>query len=264
MSQQAGGDSFANQFQTVITTQAAPAAPAVTPVAAGATTVAFGQKVDSLYVPRFKGQKGYTKRFAILDASRVYVAQTHFFDFKSVKSAHCWSGDCCKADNPRQSYLVPGLSYDTNKDGDVCGSKISIEYMRCSTAMWDLLCMIHKSQPVDTIDLYIACEDDQYQKLKIVPAGPAFWRKPEFAQTWAPAVMVEYKGKVERVLRSEARYLAALPTSNDPAELERYRNECNAEFRRLSGEEKGEAAAPGHAKDTAPAFDMSQFLGMKQ
>lgn len=107
----------ASPATSTVTTPAAPvtASPATitlpqqgpmtaTVVGGSPSVVAFGQKVESVFVPAFKGTKGYTKRFAVINPSRVFVAQIHFHD--TLKGFHCFNGACCRADNPRQYYLV--------------------------------------------------------------------------------------------------------------------------------------------------------------
>lgn len=233
---------------------------AATVVGGGTTVVGFGQKVESNYVTRFRGVKGYTKRFAVLNPNRVFVSNTHYAEGQ-LKNFHCFGGACCKTETAKQSYLVPGLAYDTDKDGNPCSPKISIEYLKCSPGQWDLLTMLHRSQPIDQIDLFILCEDDAYQKIKIVPAGLAVWRQ-EANRQWAMAVIAEYNVKVDRILRSEAKYLGKLPDDlNDVAEMARYRKECESAFAKAQNAAGDVAAGAAHAAaEQRPTFDMAQFL----
>lgn len=227
--------------------------PTATVVSASAGVISFGQKVESVYVPRFKGVKGYTRRIAIVNPSRIFVATTHYH--QTLKAFHCFNGSCCRADNPKQNYLIPVQVYDTNKDGQVISPKVQCEYLQCPSGQWELLTMIHASTPIDTIDLGVICEDDKYQKLKIAPAGPAMWRQN--AQ-WAAQVVAEVNGKADRILRSAGRYLAKLPDNREDVEaMNAYRSACEAALSKANSETV--EAAPA-AQVAAPAFDVSKFL----
>jgi hypothetical protein len=239
----------------IVPTNTAMSAPVTVPIAPAstsasddnyddmATTVEVGDRISEYPIDKFRAVKGKVSRIAIL--SRKWKAVKSHFE-KGVGNFYCFDGVCCQGEKGRakRKYLVPVQVYETDIKGQVITKAVNIQYLVLSGRDYEPLSLIDSGQPLNTGDLNVLCEDEQYQtKNFILIPGKALWLQDEEMKT---AVVAEYKRLEPFILKAFARKLGSSP------------EESQAMFLKLKNASSGFSGAVDAAQGQAiahPAID---------
>lgn len=109
--------------------------------------------------------------------SKVVAIKTHYSE--ELGSYLCFGGRCCEVDGlPRIKYLLPILTYDTNKAGKPVSKDIDYKVLAIGKDSYeDIMTIADLNGGITNIDLLVTCKDEQYQKLSFAVAGESRWKK---------------------------------------------------------------------------------------
>jgi hypothetical protein len=249
-----GGDEQETVAENEAAEQVMAAAPAPAPVASapaatapavdeedggelmGVHAIQVGTVESRRPINKFRGMKNFTRRIGVL-SNQIFFAKTHYE--QGIGLFYCFEDACCDATDAQGRYILPIIVYDTNKDGDVISPKFTIEYLAIGEGAYKNLNLLNKAYPLSTLDLYVSCEDEQYQKNAYQSAGPALWLQNE---AFKAAVVDAYNRLWKHVLRSYAKRLGKTKV------------EANAAYQRLKGEQPA-----GEAGAAVSAFDINKY-----
>lgn len=139
----------------------------------------IGVKVSRVPIDKYKASASKIDRIGFL-LNKVIPIKMHYIE--GVGSIICFHGKCCEvAGTPMVRYLFPIVVYTTDSDGNICGSKISLQMLSLGEDAYKTIITINKSCAamggMDHVDLLVTCTDETYQKMTFVQAGPAVWRQ---------------------------------------------------------------------------------------
>jgi hypothetical protein len=148
-------------------------------VEAGADIGEIGMKVSRVPIEKYKASASKIDRIGFI-TTKVIPVKTHYFEGKG--SIMCFHGKCCElGGNPAVRYLFPIAVYQTDTEGNVCGSKVSLMMLSAGEDLYKTIQTLHKGSAsmggIDHVDLLVTCTDEKYQKLSLVQAGPSIWRQ---------------------------------------------------------------------------------------
>lgn len=168
--------------------------------------VAFGSKVSSVPIPRFKASKDTKARIAVL-SKQVLTLKTHYT--KETGSFVCLEDKCCELEGlPRVRYLVPIVQYSTNKAGAIVGQDLELKVLSLGAETYDALvdAISFSGRSVQDVDVICTCSDEQYQKLSFAADASkgAQWR----AFPSAKAIIEKYKNNKSKLYMAVARRIS--------------------------------------------------------
>jgi hypothetical protein len=169
-----------------------------------AQTIEVGQKVSDYPIEKFSAIKGKVLRISVLSRKWKKV-RTHFV--KGIRRFYCFDGVCdqTKEGPPKIHYLIPLQVYETDVKGEIISKSVNIQFLALASKYYDSLSLIDSAQPLNTIDLKVICEDEQYQSNNYIPVpGKAMWLQDE---EFKKAVVTEYKRLEPFILKAFARKL---------------------------------------------------------
>ena len=225
-----------------------------------AQTIEVGEKVSDYPVDKYRAVKGKVDRIAIL--SRKWKAVKSHFE-KGMGSFYCFDGVCCQSDSGRakRRYLVPVLVYETDIKGEVLTKAINIQYLVLSGKDYEPLAITDAAQQINTMDLKIICNDEQYQsKTFMAVPGQALWlQDAEFKK----AVAVEYQRLEPYIIKAFARKLGRTPEESETNYLKSKKPDTAFEFGKTGGGFPAIApqTATSGASPVSEAFDIDNHLG---
>lgn len=202
----------------------------------GVHAIQVGTVESKRPINKFRGMKNFTRRIGVL-SNQIFFAKTHYE--QGIGLFFCFEDACCDVTDAQGRYILPIIVYDTNKDGDVISPKFTVEYLAIGEGAYKNLSLLNKTNALNTIDLYVSCEDEQYQKNAYQSAGPALWLQNE---AFKAAVTEVYNRLWKHVLRSYAKRLGKTKV------------EANAAYQRLRGEQPG-----GEAGAAVATYDLSKY-----
>jgi hypothetical protein len=131
----------------------------------GTSTVSFGKTVSNVPVTRFKGQKDFKARIALV-WDQVQTVKLHYV--QGIGSFVCFGGKCCDLEGlPRVRYLIPVIQYNTDRNGKIIDDNIELKTLAIGaetySALADVITM--SGRGVTEVDIIVSCSDEQYQKL---------------------------------------------------------------------------------------------------
>ena len=131
----------------------------------GDNYVAFGTKVSTVPIPRFKASKDMKARIAIL-SKQVLCLKTHYIP--GIGSIVCLEDKCCELEGmPKIRYVIPIVVYTTNKNGAVVSEDIELKALVLGVEQYEALAdaINFSGRDVQDVDIVCTCSDEQYQKL---------------------------------------------------------------------------------------------------
>lgn len=145
---------------------------------AGADVGEIGMKVARVPIERYKGSASKIDRIGFI-SRMVIPVKYHYIPEKGY--IMCFRGRCCELlGNPTIRYLFPIVVYQTDSEGNVSGGKISLMMLSAGEDLYKTIQTLHKGSAnfggIDHVDLLVTCQDEKYQKLSLVQAGPCIWR----------------------------------------------------------------------------------------
>ena len=148
-------------------------------VEAGADIGEIGMKVSREPIEKYKASASKIDRIGFI-TTKVIPVKIHYIDGKGY--IMCFHGKCCElGGNPAVRYLFPIAVYQTDTEGNVCGNKVSLMILSAGEDLYKSIQTLHKGSAsvggIDHVDLLVTCTDEKYQKLTLVQAGPAIWRR---------------------------------------------------------------------------------------
>ena len=204
--------------------------------------VSLGTKVARYPISKFRGVQGFIRRIAIPSTKKIYAVKTHYDP--DIRSFYCFEGLCCDYSDPMVRYLFPILVYDTDKEGNIISAKFTIEFLALSESYYNSILLMHKSYPLDTVDILVSCTDERYQKNSFQAGGETTWKKNE---NFAKKVGEEYIRREKHIIRAYAKRLGKTKV------------EAEATYRRLKGDDEG-------GSDSSPVanFDLDKFANKRK
>ena len=148
-------------------------------IEAGADIGEIGMKVSRVPIEKYKASASKIDRIGFI-TTKVIPIKTHYIEGKG--SIMCFHGKCCELQgNPSVRYLFPIAVYQTDAEGNVSGSKVSLMMLSAGEDLYKTIQTLHKGSAamggIDHVDLLVTCTDEKFQKLSLVQAGPAIWRE---------------------------------------------------------------------------------------
>lgn len=185
----------------------------------------FGDKsVGGDDFDRYKGRKGHTDRIAILNPGDVTVAHIHYqegigfvicnseYQKGAASTTLLKPASCCEL-LPEATVRIATLilQYHTDSNGQLVqpfGFSRKIWYL--SENKFAALGRLNNEFPLDKHDLYITCEDDQWQKLQFQPTRESIYASEPFAKAGHRKSVEEWAAAMgPRIPKSLGRRLTA-------------------------------------------------------
>jgi hypothetical protein len=151
----------------------------------------FGQKRPRWPINKFKGMVGKLQRISVLSLEKGdwFAYPVHYLE-SARQYFYCFQGSCCQLSVPVTRYVIPVVNYlDLDQQGNVTSERRSLEFLSIPEKKYNDLVGISKWAPLTEIDLFVACENDQFQYITFSPVGQngavtkAIWKSyPQFQQ----------------------------------------------------------------------------------
>jgi hypothetical protein len=151
----------------------------------------FGQQRPRWPMNKFKGVMGKTQRIGVLSLEKGdWFALPEHFISTARTYVYCFEGSCCTHGSPKTMYVIPVVTYlDLDSQGNVTSDRVAYEFLSLSEKKYKDLVAISKWAPLLEIDLFVTCENDQFQDIKFNIVGAngaatkAVWKmNPQFQQ----------------------------------------------------------------------------------
>jgi hypothetical protein len=139
----------------------------------------IGMKVSRVPIEKYKASASKVDRIGFI-TQKVIPVKYHFID--GVGSILCTGGKCCELQgSPTIRYLFPIVEYQTDAEGNVTGGKVALKMLSAGEDLYKSIQTINKGSMsqggIDHVDLLVTCTDEHFQKITLVQAGEALWRK---------------------------------------------------------------------------------------
>lgn len=138
-----------------------------------AGSLEFGQKRPRWPINKFKGMVGKTQRISVLSLEKGdwFAYPVHYLE-SARQYFYCFQGACCQLAVPVTRYIIPVVNYlDLDQQGNVISERRSLEFLSIPEKKYTDLIGISKWAPLTEIDLFVTCENDQFQYITFHPVG---------------------------------------------------------------------------------------------
>lgn len=200
----------------------------------------MGETPSKFPISKFRGATTQIKRISFLFPDSNMVVYPHY-EKGMGKQFYCFNGSCCETQRgeARPRFLSPILIYtsasikgDLPKDqaGNLVLGEFEVSYIALTKEHNNSLGILNQGFPLNTLDIKVACSDDQMQKLQFLPAGPAAWRSDN---TYAMKVATKYKEVKDYILKDYAKKLG------------KNKEECEVTYKKLREQQEQWNKNPG-------------------